>query len=161
MSDSDMHAYERFVRDNYRDVYRFLYSKTHSVSDAEDLTQESFLRYTRSTATTELTSKGRAYLFTIARNIAVDFYRSRKPQPEQLTAALEETLCAEEPPVDGFDELVEGLPEENIEILSLRYAQGFSINEIASITQQSRFAVRRRINASLSALRAARKEGTE
>lgn len=161
MSESEAHTLEIFIRENYDDVYRFLYSKTQSVHDAEDLTQETFLRYAKSLDSSSPTSKGRAYLFTIARNVSIDHFRAQKPQTELLSDSLEETFGFEDTASDGFDELIQELPKENIEILSLRYAQGFSINEIASITKKSRFAIRRKINASLSALRATWEEGTE
>lgn len=158
MSDSEASELESFVRENYQDVYRFLYSKTSSVRDAEDITQETFLRYIKGTSASERTSKGRAYLFAIARNAAIDFFRTQKPQHEILTNSLEDTLPDKSQETDDFGQLIQGLPEEMREILSLKYAQGFNTNEIADITGMSRFAVRRRIEKAFSLLKNTWKE---
>ncbi len=147
---------EEFVRKNYLDIYRYLYHRVSNASDAQDLTQDTFLRYLEHVDTTELKTKGRAYLFTIARNVSNDFYRTRRLDTQPITPELEETLsddntCAEQTATD-FDTLVAKLDEKQREVLSLKYAQGFGINEIAEITSSSRFAVRRRIQRALAQL---------
>jgi RNA polymerase sigma-70 factor (ECF subfamily) len=145
---------EKFVRTHYLDVYRYLYHKLPSAPDAQDATQETFLKYVSTVSADELDTKGRAYLFTIARNVSNDFYRYRPPTPTHLTPELEETLMAKDdiPGDDGFGEAVAGLDEDLREILSLKYSQGFGVNEIATITGITRFSVRRKLKRALSEL---------
>lgn len=150
MSNAATHDIESFVRKNYSDVYRYLYHRTSSAEDAQDMTQETFLRYVRAVEEAELSRKGRSYLFTIARNVSIDYFRAKKPAAIPLTLELEEVLTAEEPADDGFSEAVAQLPEDLQEVLSLKYAQGFGVNEIAEITGLSRFAVRRKIKRAFS-----------
>jgi RNA polymerase sigma-70 factor (ECF subfamily) len=57
------------------DVYRFALSLTRDATDAEDITQETFLRAYRSWHTFQLGSDCRRWLFTICRNA---FLRSRE-----------------------------------------------------------------------------------
>lgn len=147
---------EEFVRKNYLDVYRYLYHRVSSAFDAQDLTQDTFLKYVAQVSAAELDSKGRAYLFTIARNISNDFYRTQRPQTQPITPEMEETLpcgmASEEQATDDFDALVATLDASQREILSLRYAQSFGIGEIAEIVGVSRFAVRRTIKRALAEL---------
>lgn len=152
MSDKDARNIEAFVRKNYSDIYHYLYHRLSSVEDAQDLTQETFLRYVQSVGAAQLSKKGRAYLFTIARNVSIDYYRAKRLNTIELSSNLEETLASHEPERDNFSEIVAGLSKIHQELLSLRYAQGFGINEIATITGLSRFSIRRKIAQALSSI---------
>lgn len=151
---------EKFVRKNYLDVYRYLYHRSPSKQDARDLTQETFLKYIDNVAVDEIDLKGRAYLFTIARNVGNDFYRHKRPEATPITPLLMETLVDESAygNDDGFAEIIAGLKADVQEILSLYYASGFGIGEIAEITGISRFSVRRKLKRALSELRDSWKE---
>ena len=148
----DIRDIEEFVRKNYLDVYSYLYRRVLSVSDAQDLTQDTFLRYLSKVEKDEIDKKGRAYLFTIAKNICNDFYRKKLPAFVQITPEIEESLSAADSPGDGFDELITSLDEELQEVLTLKYALGFGTNEIAEITGFSRFVVRRKLARALAEL---------
>lgn len=65
------------LSEQYDKIYRYCYFKVKNACLAEDLTQETFLRYF---AQTSYVHRGKelAYLYTIARNLCADFYR--KPQ---------------------------------------------------------------------------------
>ncbi len=101
---------------------------------AEDLVQETFLRLWRSAARFD-SDRGtvRAYLFTIARNTAIDLHR-RRPKHERAECA--------DPPADGdaFEALVtrlavrdavEALPDDHREVLELSYDHALSQAQIA------------------------------
>ncbi len=151
--DKSANDVERFVRTNYADVYRYLYHRMSSKQDAMDLTQETFLKYVEKVDAHELNTKGRAYLFTIARNVSNDFYRNRLPEHVVITRELEESLCADNESItDNFDEIISTLSADKQEILSLMYGQGFGVSEIAEIVDISRFAVRRKLKRALREL---------
>lgn len=63
------------------DVYRFALSLTRNEADAEDVTQETFLRAYRSWHTFQLGSDARRWLFTICRNV---FLRSRERERHRV-----------------------------------------------------------------------------
>ena len=63
------------------DVFRFALSLTRNEADAEDITQETFLRAYRSWHTFQLGSDARRWLFTICRNV---FLRSRERERHRV-----------------------------------------------------------------------------
>jgi RNA polymerase sigma-70 factor, ECF subfamily len=63
------------------DVYRFALSLTRNDADAEDITQETFLRAYRSWHTFQIGSDARRWLFTICRNV---FLRSRERERHRV-----------------------------------------------------------------------------
>lgn len=141
---------EDFIRENYQDIFGYLYHKVPSVQDAQDLTQETFLRFIRKVDSCDFGKKRRAYLFTIARNASIDFHRSKPAGLTPIDKDIEDLFAEKECYDNGFREIIEGLPEEAQELLSLRYAQGFGVNDIAQITGISRFSVNRKLKQALS-----------
>lgn len=144
------------IQNQYDKIYRYCYYKVKNVSLAEDLTQETFLRYFTQNSYVEH-GKKLAYLYTIARNLCMDSFRKEKT----------ETLRTEIPSEDRLEQLelnivireaLSGLTDKEQEILLLRYANELAIGEIASTMGISRFAVYRLTNAALSSLKTLLKE---
>ncbi|MGD8189587.1 RNA polymerase sigma factor [Brevibacillus ginsengisoli] len=71
-----MWMYER----HHHDVYQFLLYFTGNQNDAEDLTQEVFVRVIHSLDRFEARSDVKTWLFAIAKNAAMNHYRKRKWQ---------------------------------------------------------------------------------
>lgn len=144
------------LKEHYDKVYRYCYYKVANAPLAEDLTQETFLKYFAQNSYIEH-GKRLAYLYTIARNLCMDAFRRIQPE------ALREDM----PDRDPFERLELGialqqalrtLPVQEQEMLLFRYANELSVGEIASIMGISRFAVYRRTSSALSSLRALLKE---
>ena len=57
-------------------VFRYLMRKTHNTGRAEDLTQETFLRLCRHLLDNKPLENPKAWLFTVANNLVIDFARS-------------------------------------------------------------------------------------
>jgi RNA polymerase sigma-70 factor, ECF subfamily len=57
-------------------VFRYLLRKTHNTGRAEDLTQETFLRLCRHLLDNKPLENPKAWLFTVANNLAIDVARS-------------------------------------------------------------------------------------
>lgn len=130
--------------ENYYDkIYKYIYFKVDNKALAEDLTQETFLRFLKSES-----KEPERYLYTIARNLCIDEFRRYKP----ISAEDEEELVVSE----GFeDEILEKqtvsetlkkLSEEDREIVILRFVNEESVGEIAKMFGISRFALTRRLN---------------
>jgi len=131
------------IEEYYDKIYRYCYYKVGNRQLAEDLTQETFLRFLKSTCT-----EPDRYLYTIAKHLIIDEYRKVK------NVSLEDT--EDEPVSEGFeDELLgrevvnkalDSLSEEDRELVILRFVNEEPLSEISRITGISRFALYRRLN---------------
>ena len=67
------------LEEEYDKIYRYCYYKLRSRETAEDITQETFLRFF---ASDSYYDRGQAlrYLYTIARNLCVDEWRKSKTE---------------------------------------------------------------------------------
>lgn len=139
----------------YDKIYRYCYYRLGQAELAEDITQEAFLRLWEDRGYQEQ-GKVLQYLYTTARNLCIDEYRRYKAQP--LTEEMEGQLAAEpglEPELRlGLQQALQALPEEEQELLALRYGSEIPMGELANMLGISRFALRRRITAALEKLRA-------
>ena len=137
----------------YDKVYRYCYMKLRHPQAAEDMTQEAFLRFLRVYEEKELKKKT-AYLYTIARNLCTDFYRARRAVPleqaEQIPSEDRDELQAIR---IALEQALERLPEEERELIFLRYTNEMPVAEIAAILGISRFAVYRQERRALEHLR--------
>lgn len=119
----------------------YLSKRFPSLGDHDDLVQETYVRLMRVKEPQRLVHT-KAFLFTTARNAAIDLFRRRKSTPlEQLedhrpTPLLENVPSAAESLDENQrrDELVlalHALPERCREVMLLRYLEGCSSKEIA------------------------------
>ena len=91
----DAAAWEELVRQQNRRIYNICYRFTGSSSDAEDLTQEVFIRLYRTMASYE-PDKGsfKTWLTTLARNMLVDHFR--RTRQARLTDSIDAAPAADE-----------------------------------------------------------------
>ena len=148
---------EKIILDSYDEIYRYCYWRIKNKSDAQDLTQETFLKFVQGISTYLDQGKPKALLYTIARNLCINWHKKAGHTAwcdvdEKLSAVLPDDMERIENKV-VLQQLLDELPDEQVDILLLRYGQGLKINEIAKIIGKSRFVVRNHINSSLATLR--------
>jgi RNA polymerase sigma-70 factor (ECF subfamily) len=72
---------KRFIKfyDKYsKDIYRFVYLKTNSAEDSEDITSETFLQFWKTLQeTSKKVENHRALLYKMATNLVNDFFRKK------------------------------------------------------------------------------------
>ena len=128
----------------YDKIYSYAYFKVHDRHLAEDITQETFLRYLNHSGKRGYEIR---YLYTIARNLCIDEYRKTSWEP--ITERLENSLGDDptESVLTGLsvNDALAKMKEQDREILLLRYVNEESVGTISRICQCSRFAVYRRI----------------
>lgn len=139
------------LQDQYDRIYKYCYFKVKNKDVAEDLTQETFLKYFRQNS---YISHGKplAYLYTIAKNQCIDYFRQKQTEPideNMKSDGRENTVLTNL----VIRQAVQNLPLELAEITLLRFGSELSINEIAAVLDISRFAVYRKINAALKELK--------
>ena len=144
------------LEEQYDKIYRYCYFKVHNRELAEDITQETFLRFLGSESYSD-SGKGIRYLYTIARNLCIDEYR--KPSPEEYEEdELEGMQITEGHEEDVINKLVlkealSKLSEEDRELVLLRYVNEVSVGTICNIFGMSRFALYRRLNKILEGMK--------
>jgi RNA polymerase sigma-70 factor, ECF subfamily len=79
---------ESFYRQHARAVFAFLLSLSRDRALAEDLTQDTFIKATRSLSGFR-GGDPKAWLFTIARSVFIDHTRRRRPQPTDVVDPVE------------------------------------------------------------------------
>ena len=140
------------LQDQYDKIYRYCYFKVNNKDIAEDLTQETFLKYFSQTSYINR-GKPLAYLYTTAKNLCIDFYRNSKKEQELDEKILcNNDISACEKNLD-IRQAVSALPEDLQEMLLLRFANELGIGEIANIMDISRFSVYRKLNKALDKLK--------
>jgi RNA polymerase sigma-70 factor (ECF subfamily) len=139
--------------DHYQSsVYRFLFYRTRSSTLAEDLTSETFFRALRSMTSFRWQGKDfGAWLMTIARNLATDHFKAGRTRLEMTTEDMGQHDDATEGPESQVlasltNELLlqalTQLPDEQRDCLVMRFLQGMSISETASVLARSDGAVK-------------------
>ena len=138
----------------YRErLFRYLARASGSPETAQDLTQEVFVRVTRSAVPTAEAARIAAWLFRIARNVALDHHRqnARRPAIAPVTAdyprAPSQEVCA------SLDQALAMLDAVDRDVFLMREVSGLSYDEIATACDLSPDAVRSRIYRSRLQLR--------
>jgi RNA polymerase sigma-70 factor, ECF subfamily len=62
---------------HYQDVYRFLVCFSGSQNDAEDLTQEVFIRVLNHISELSSDSNLKTWIYSVAKHVAIDHYRKK------------------------------------------------------------------------------------
>ena len=145
-----------YIEEQYDKIYRYCYFRLHNRETAEDITQETFLRFLKYT-TYQDTGQGLQYLYSIARNLCINEYHRPKAEslpPDMETDFSEDALLTSLSLKTDLDKL----NGEERELLLLRYANEVPVTVIARMMELSRFAVHRRISAALKKLEKLLKE---
>jgi RNA polymerase sigma-70 factor (ECF subfamily) len=117
----DAQAWEQLARTQHRKIYGICYRFTGSQSDAEDLTQEAFLKMYRNLASFDRSKGGfTTWLTTLTRNLLVDNYR--RSRLERASDSLDESYDNEEDGPTKAERLTDGgkSQEQHVAGLELR-----------------------------------------
>ncbi len=147
-------AWETFVRKYYPDILKYCHFHCRDRADAEDLTQEVFLKFIASLPRYTHLGKAKNYLYTIAANLCKDHWRIQKLPPEPVPEPdFQEHLALEE--------AVRSLPEALREAVVLHYYQGLKLTEAAAVLRIGLPLMKYRIKRAKELLRKELEDGTE
>lgn len=144
----DANAFEHLVHAYEKTVYNLALRTLGNREDAEDVTQEAFLKAYRSLDSFRGDSKFSVWLYRIVSNLCLDLLRSRQRKPTQSltvedddgeTGELEisddhfspERLLDRKLTRESVQRGLAALPDDARQILLLRELQGMSYEEIA------------------------------
>jgi RNA polymerase sigma-70 factor (ECF subfamily) len=167
--DGDTGAFSVLVGRYSRDVYGFTFFMAKNASDAEDITQETFVKVWKNVKKFKPEQRFKSWLLTIARNTTIDYIRKRRHavfsdfDDEEGSNAIVETLADEERLADEIASIAESseqtaeavskLPDIYRSVLALRYEGGLSFEEISKILKKPVNTVKSQHRRALIALR--------
>jgi RNA polymerase sigma-70 factor, ECF subfamily len=137
-------VYDRYVQP----VYRYLYYRTGSPAEAEDLTSQTFLSALEALPRYRHEGNFAAWLFRIARSKFIDHARRQQKQlplteryPAEGTDLLTQVVHTDE--VARLSALIHQLDEDEQELIRLRYTAGLPFAQIAQILGSTENAVKK------------------
>ena len=135
MKNGDDRAIESFVRKYYPKIFQYCILHIRDRGDAEDMTQETFLKFFQSFERYQHRGKCSAFLYAIASNACKDYYRKAKEQyVEEVPEKAEEDLDMGSAEIRlDVENAVDRLPEELKETAILFFFQGMKQREIAKL----------------------------
>jgi RNA polymerase sigma factor (sigma-70 family) len=143
--------FETFYAAHRDEVLRFLRRRVGR-DRADDAFQETFLRALRAYGRLQHGRHLRAWVFTIAGNVAVDVHRRALPVTEVPDLPHEDGR----PAYEELGELTEGLPPKEKAAVVLRYGYDLTYDEIAQALGSSPDAARQAASSGVRRLRARR-----
>lgn len=97
-ADGDQAAWDTIVRTYWRKVFNVAYRFVGTYEEAEDLTQEIFLKVFRSLATFDRRANFQTWLISISRNFCIDRYRSGRRDREVFAREVDAATVQAEAP---------------------------------------------------------------
>lgn len=169
----DLESKQSYFKEIYTkeadNVFRFVFLRISNKEESVDITGEVFYKFWQIVCKEEVNAP-RALLFTIARNKVIDWYR--KKRTESLEAITEKSEEDENVPFyfqvadERADkdillssearyvmETLQGLPPQYQEVVSLRFIDGLSPQEIGEVLNITPNAASLRINHALEKMR--------
>ena len=137
------------IEEQYEKIYRYCFYRLHDQELAEDITQETFLRWF---ASDTYRNQGQLlqYLYTVARNLCADEFRrsASQPIPEDIPSEDTDPLLS-----IALRTELDKLNGEDRELVLLRYINEVPVGVLCKLYGQSRFSLYRRIKHILKVLR--------
>ncbi|MBI3124422.1 MAG: RNA polymerase sigma factor [Ignavibacteriales bacterium] len=156
----DESALQEFFFSVQPQLFYYLFRYTNSREIAEDLTQESFVKFWLAIDNLDPRQSFKAYLFKIARNLAINQVQRSMPlvsfDEENILLQLSKSIDSE---IDNsffmndFQQAINTLPERCKSTFLLSRFSGFSYSEISEVMGVSLQTVKNQMNKALAVLR--------
>lgn len=144
-------AVERILQVYGNDLLRFAYSYVRNLADAQEIVQDTLIRYLKAQPRFAQARSEKAWLFKVAANLAKNRLGFVRGHPVD---ELKENLAAQQRPDLSFVwEAVGQLPRRYREVIHLFYQEGYSTAEIAQILGRKEATVRSDLHRAREALK--------
>ncbi|GAA0347131.1 RNA polymerase sigma factor SigX [Bacillus carboniphilus] len=137
-------VFQRIYDEYHQDLFQFLFYMVQNREHAEDLVQEVYIRVLKAYDRFEGKSSEKTWLFSIARNVAIDFFRKQKNWKKRLLDSFDwgENQIKDKEPIpedvavqnEEIKWMYECLHECSVDqrlVIIMRYIQSLSIAETA------------------------------
>ena len=162
--EGDESAFEELYQHYIVPIFRYIFFKSQSQEDAEDLTQIVFLKAWQALPDFQKRANPfSSWLYKIAKNTVIDYYKKKKEitldKPiEDLKQIKDEKndpvkITEQKEKVKILGQLIKQLNEDQQEVIILKFIQELSNKEIAQLMQKSEEAIRALQYRGLKALR--------
>ncbi|MBK15230.1 MAG: hypothetical protein CL770_00880 [Chloroflexi bacterium] len=170
--DSQKGSKESFVKiyeNFYVKVFRYIYVKCSNVQESENLTQEVFIKAFKSISSFKFRENGTSgpsfssWIFTIARNQIIDYYRKNSSKTESYIDNIQEEYWSVsenlEDELDNklqFNKIIknmEKLTSLQKEVINLRFAAQMSLSETAKILNKNENSIKSLQHSAIKKLR--------
>ncbi|MCM3597000.1 RNA polymerase sigma factor SigX [Metabacillus idriensis] len=141
MEESFQRIYEKY----HGDIFQFLFYMVKNREQAEDLVQEVYIRILKSYDSFEGRSSEKTWIFSIARHVAIDFFRKQKTLKQRILETFDwdrqqikdlqpmpEEIAAQNEELQGIYRSLNSCTVDQRSVIILRYLQGLSIAETAA-----------------------------
>jgi len=143
--DGNQLAFTQLYDEHFDKIYRYIYFRVNSRAEAEDLTQEVFLKALQAIGSYKWRDVPFvSWLFRIAHNQVVDHVRKqskqkRAPLEEAAAVSVEDPVAMTErkSDVEELAAALKKLPPAQQEVISLRFIAGLPIADVAKATGKS------------------------
>src|SRR6201993_3697904 len=112
----DEAAWEAIVRQHWRKVFNVAYKFVGKHAEAEDLTQDIFLKVFKSLDTFDRRANFQTWLISVSRNLCIDHYRSVRKERETIDRDVDSTEVAP-PPVGTPSQIANLEQRDRVELL--------------------------------------------
>jgi RNA polymerase sigma-70 factor (ECF subfamily) len=157
--DGDQSAWEAIVRQHRRKVFNVAYKFVGKHDEAEDLTQDIFLKIFKSLDTFDRRANFQTWLISVSRNLCIDHYRSVRKERETIDRAVDASelspVSHDAGPVAALEQrdrvtllrdAMAALPDTLRTAVMMRDIQELSYQEIAERLDLPEGTVKSRIN---------------
>ncbi|MDL2318821.1 sigma-70 family RNA polymerase sigma factor [Eubacteriales bacterium OttesenSCG-928-A19] len=169
MQSGDKTAMDEIIRLYYNDVYCFLCRKLPTFAQAQDMTQDVFMRLTLGIHRYQERGKLRNYLLQMALNACRDYYRRCPPDPLNVDD-IADTLPGAPLPGEVYEAREQGervravlqsLPDFQKDVIILRFYHDLAFKDIARITGANLSATKSRYKQGMDKLKRLLEEAVE
>ncbi|MCT4636874.1 MAG: sigma-70 family RNA polymerase sigma factor [Bacteroidales bacterium] len=139
---------DKEINEYYLPLLKYISKRVKNRHDAEDLTQDVF--YKLSVADKSDIGNLKSWIYTIARNSIIDYYRTKKDN----TTTLDDTYISDNSAPEAYDiaelgrcivPFIEKLPEDYKTVITLSELEGIPQKDIATILNMNYTTVRSRV----------------
>ncbi len=152
-----------FLVDKYKaSIYAFAYTKLHDFRDAEDVTQEVFIKAYQKLRTLRQWDSFLAWLYAMTSNRCKNLIRSQHNRPDGKFIEDQDPINLVKPSmasyreslaIESLREALDSLPETYNQVLTLHYFGGMTCKEIATFLRASPDAIKKRLSRARSQLK--------
>ena len=141
LKQGDVSAFEMLFRNKRVQLLKFIVVYTKSVEVAEELTQEVFIRLWNARENIDVDKNGTAYLYTIAKNLALNYLRAQTKEATLKSELWQRSKRFHSTPEEHivfkeyltiFNAILEELPQKKRQIYIMSKQDGKSSDEIAA-----------------------------